>query len=97
MIRARFYIGTTTRDGLPVKAEAWHTIEGLAIAEYGGFTMTEALGGWKDDDGRIIREPSRVYETCGHCNAKEFAEQCRNIAEQSSVLYTVETVEGGFV
>ena len=94
MIRLRWYVGLSAGDGRPVthaeQASCLDAIGGI----YGGCTVYQTRGVWK---GTV--EDSLVYEVVTEelgCAPEILAEGLQTLARQSSVLWTRESVEGGF-
>ena len=99
MIRHRYYVGTVTQDGRPVPAVSVDACADLLIKVYGGYSLFHARGAWSDK-GEIKREPSRVYECLedggDEIDVKGIARDLAQFADQTTVLWTAEVVEGGF-
>ena len=66
---------------------------------FGGATVTENFGAWKDDDGVIIYEESWTWTIISDKKDKfrEFAAFLRDLYNQSAVLLVVSEVESEFV
>lgn len=99
MIRHRYYIGTLTRDGLAVSVDAWSKIADALVDVYGGYTRYNEVGAWRDATGHVVREPSVIVEGISDLAPvipAHFAKLLATIAEQSAVLWTEETIKGGF-
>ena len=94
MTRLRFYVGLHGSRGVLVS----HTdAQDYLIDVFSAYTATPASGAWKG-----TREPSVVYEILSERpvsidEAEIGAKTLRVLCQQESVLYTVETVPGGFV
>ena len=94
MTRLRFYIGLHGPHGVLVSHE---DAQDYIIDVYGAYTAIHANGAWRGE-----REPSVVYEILSERpvligEAEVDAKALRTLCQQESVLYTVETVPGGFV
>ena len=98
MTRHRFYVGTQGNGG----AVRHDLAEAYLVATYGGFSAYRVEGAWRDGlHSPTIREESIVYECVTDesiCPSPEYvAKTLRDYADQQYVLYTVETVQGGYV
>ena len=97
MTRTRYYVGLTTQHGRPVSQVARDSLTATVAAHYGGgCTIYQAVGYWKG-----AREESQVYEVLGEMQGTPFqpellAAHLASVADQSSVLWTCEEVQGGF-
>ena len=95
MTRLRFYVGTQDATGRSVTHAPART---YLMKRFGGYTAFHGQGGWRDAADNWLREPTTVYEILGEVrNPAEVALALRDLCRQQSVLYTAETVEGGFV
>ncbi len=107
MIRYRFYVGEVRKDGVtPVTLEAWEKVERSLLTWFSGFSRFNAEGTYTRTDGTLTRESSRVYEAVfipptpkPHVLPPHvaIAAGLADIANQESVLVTVEDLKGGFV
>lgn len=102
MTRYRFYVGDRTKHGLSVTQRQRDEIADYLVSIFDGYTSYATAGAWRDETGRVIHEPSNVYECLLDRPAPDdagdsVARTLRDMAEQSSVLYTVESVRGAFV
>lgn len=84
--------------GLPIpvghQVEALHHCIAQASNLFGGCTANQGLGGWVDDNGKLIVEPSVTFSILSDAidvqdKAEQFAEICREAYNQTSVLLTV--------
>ena len=94
MTRTRYYVGLETRDGQTVSEATQDKLCQLVADCYGGCTVYQAIGYW-----RGACEPSMVIEALGDLDGttpNTLASWLANIANQSSVLWTRERVEGWF-
>lgn len=48
------------KANLPHRLDAMNEV--FLARHFGGFTLTEAIGSWGDDDGKIVTEKMNVYE-----------------------------------
>lgn len=49
---------------IPHSDALWTALETAIVDRFGGFTRhADVSGAWRDSAGRIVREPSRSYET----------------------------------
>ena len=105
MIRHRYYVGTLTQDGEhPVPVASVNACADLLIKVYGGYTLFHTRGAWKSpwksDEEAIKRELTRVYECLedggDEIDDRMIAQDLARLADQSTVLWTVEVVKGGF-
>ena len=95
------YLGTNDKDtNLPVysKEESKERAKAILIKNFGGYTIQEAEGGWKGDDGMEYQEYTLVIylsdtdiETV-HSTAKELIDEFH----QSSVLINTQSVQSEF-
>ena len=90
MMRTRYYLGLTDKDGQPVP-EA--TVADIGRRFHSGCTLYQATGWWEGNT-----EPSVVIETLteGRPEAERLAGELQELANQTSVLWTQEWVRGGF-
>jgi hypothetical protein len=102
-LRFRIYLGHEIR---PDKAkfpgesvDVARAAEIVADSYPNGFTMMSALGRWKGPDGRIVAEPSTVFEILAPNATGLESAQVRSLAltlrtefRQDSVLVTAEPV-----
>lgn len=95
------YLGTNDKDtNQPVftREEAKEHAKAILMKDFGGYTIQEAEGGWRDDDGTEYQEYTLVIYLSDtdidmvHAAAKEL------IAEfnQSSILISTDKVETEF-
>lgn len=96
MIRVRYYVGKVTQHGQPVPVESLEKVISTVADSYGGgCTVYNAVGYWQGE-----REDSMVVEALGRLDndtdPDALATELAVLADQSAVLWTVETVEGGF-
>ena len=96
MIRYRFYVGTRVGGTDTVadhgKARAY------LLATFGGYTAFDGQGGWVSV-GKAYEEPSVVYEVLAEDEEElptGHASTLARLADQQSVLWTSERVQGGF-
>ena len=96
MNRHRFYVGTQGNGG-----QVRHDLaEDYLLSVYGGYSVLDVAGAWRDEHGRVWREPSKLYEcltTDEVVSPRHVAEALGSFCNQKSVLYTSETVQGDFV
>ena len=82
----------------PVSDEQRTKLRETLCEVYGGYTVYAAVGAWRD--GVVVKlEPSEVYEGLSPSrlvDPQALAQLLATIAEQSTVLWTEETVTGGF-
>jgi hypothetical protein len=90
--------------GEPALSLALSTIRGKLAATFGGFTETEATGGWIDGNGRMVMEDSRRWivltessETTSDEEAIAAARMVQLALNQQAVMVEVETVAATFV
>ena len=98
MIRHRYYIGTLTRDGASVSDEQRAKVKAQLCEVYGGYTVYATSGAWSDH-GTVKVEPSEVYEELADrrpVDPANLAALLATLASQTCVLWTEETVNGGF-
>lgn len=93
MTRTRYYIGLVDRNGKGVSAETRMTLPSVVAEAYGGgCTIFHASGYWQG-----CREPSLVIEAIGDdVDSATLAKHLAYLANQTSVLWTQEQVDGGF-
>lgn len=103
MRQLRWYVGNLQRDGEPVTTAQRKAVIDLLMESYGGATVYSTAGYWKDDDSKIVIEPSFVFEVVTtdrewpSSSVSSVADEIRSIANQKSVLYTTVGIFGGFV
>lgn len=94
MIRLRWYIGLTSASGTPVTGEEQAECAQAVEVVYSGCTVYRTLGLWRGH-----WEDSLVLEVLTKKSAGKpiiLAGMLQRLARQSSVLWTRESVEGGF-
>ena len=100
MIRTRYYLGLTTRDGKPVtKAQQGYATERMASAYGGGCTVYRATGYWQGvSEGSLVLEALADDGPDSERPVPEvLARELGTIMLQDTVLWTAERVEAGFV
>lgn len=108
MKRITFTIGTEKRwNGKSIfrdAAETWKRQACLSVAKvYGGYTATEAKGGWVNGAGELVEETTLVITAVNPAGlpddtAVTLAEHLRDLFGQEAVLLTIEELrEGMFV
>jgi hypothetical protein len=110
--RFRFYLGTgVTGQGFHITNvdERLETVLERTAKVYGGFTLTKSEGGWTNDKGKFVREPSVVIEVLEaypligddhavvNTRANDHAQWIGKVFDQESVLRTTEVVSSDFV
>ena len=95
--RHRFYIGELEKDGVtPVPKHVWDEINWIIGDAFGGFTCLRGFGVWEEK-----QEPSRIYECLTESFSSDAIKQtlvgCRDLANQTCILWTYEEVQGEFV
>ena len=71
--------------------DALRNIRRIAATMFGGFTITQSLGGWLADDGELVTEVGRVITIATHHPAsvvQEFARYACQELNQACVLLT---------
>jgi hypothetical protein len=60
--RSEMYFAQQRRDGTPVTEQEWQSfVEQVVTPRFpAGLTVLESTGQWRNPDGRIVREPSKV-------------------------------------
>ena len=95
------YLGTNDKDtNQPVysREESKERAKAILMKNFGGYTIQEAEGGWKGDDGKEYQEYTLVIYLSDtdidtvHATAKEFIDEFH----QSSVLINTQRVETEF-
>ena len=95
------YLGTNDKDtNEPVYSpeESKERAKAILMKDFGGYTIQEAEGGWKGDDGKEYQEYTLVIHLSDtdidtvHAAARELIEEFH----QSSVLINTELVETEF-
>lgn len=95
------YLGTNDKDtNQPVysREESKERAKAILMKNFGGYTIQEAEGGWKGDDGKEYQEYKLVIYLSDtdidtvHATAKEFIDEFH----QSSVLINTQRVETEF-
>lgn len=68
-------------DGRPVDSAVWNWLENRLCEQFGGFTRGPHVdGAWKDANGEIIRDRSRVYYVAGDGPYRRVWRLCEEIA-----------------
>ena len=95
------YLGTNDKDtNQPVysREESKERAKAILMKNFGGYTIQEAEGGWKGDDGKEYQEYTLIIYLSDtdidtvHATAKEFIDEFH----QSSVLINTQRVETEF-
>ena len=95
------YLGTNDKDtNQPVysREESKERAKDILMADFGGYTIQEAEGGWKGDDGSVYQEYTLVIYLSDtdidtvHTTAKKLIDEFH----QTSVLINTETVQTEF-
>ena len=95
------YLGTNDKDtNQPVysREESKERVKAILMKNFGGYTIQEAEGGWKGDDGKEYQEYTLVIYLSDtdidtvHATAKELVDEFH----QSSVLINTQRVETEF-
>lgn len=79
------YNDGTEANGPNVMVQDW------LVGVFGGFTLTEGKGGWRDPKGNTVTEPVNVYDVAMADNAEaishlfEIARKVKNVMEQQAV------------
>jgi len=95
-------------NGAPIAgarlAEVLATIRASFAAGFGGYTETDAMGGWINDAGRLVVEPAKrwvILTTAGAADAKAMADAAARMVgrglNQAVVVREVEPVDGAFL
>jgi hypothetical protein len=110
--RFRFYLGTgVTGQGFHITngEERLETVLERTAKVYGGFTLTKSEGGWTNEKGVFVREPSVIIEVLEaypligddhevvNARANDHAQWIGKVFDQESVLLTTEVVSSDFV
>lgn len=63
MTQARYtlHVPLQRNDGTAVTDEEFAAIERDLLGIAGGFTSTDGVGGWLSPNGKVYREPVRIY------------------------------------
>jgi hypothetical protein len=95
LMRDTLYFGASIPGGGEVNASAWRQFENetLAPAFPQGYTVIDANGVWRGDDGKATREASRVVVIV-HADTAEWTSKLRSVTtryrdrfQQESVLH----------
>ena len=95
LARDTLYMGASIPGGGEVDVGAWRQFENdtLAPAFPQGYTVIDANGVWRGDDGKVTRETSRVVVIV-HVDTPEWAARLRDVTaryrerfQQESVLH----------
>jgi len=95
------YLGTNDKDtNMPVfsEKEAMDRVTDILINRFGGYTVQEARGGWKGDDGKVYQEYTLVlYLSDTDAQAvHDLADELLNVFRQSAVLIHTNVTETEF-
>lgn len=87
----KLYIGLNDKDAavrLVSTTKAKALLNAIAIKYVDGFTVYEAQGFWKDDDGNPVHEDTLVYEffDAGDDQVFRLMEEMRTVLNQSTIL-----------
>ena len=93
LVRDALYFGTSIPGGGEVDANAWSQFENdtLAPAFPHGYTLLDANGVWRGDDGKAKREASRVVVVV-HADTGEWASSLRSVAARYRERFHQESV-----
>lgn len=100
------YIGLEKdRAGFPIKKNvrdfAVHMLKDKLITDFGGYSVTEAMGGFRHENGLIAEEKCLRVEVVARDDQMEEIKQnatmfC-NLFRQESILVNCSTVESDFI
>lgn len=104
LIRDTLYFGTSIPGGSIVDDAAWKRFEDdvLAPAFAHGFTVIDARGTWRADDGTKVSEPSRIVvnvhadDAASEMSIRNLVRQYRETFHQQAVLRERVTVCASF-
>lgn len=112
MKRIRFYVGLERDqqgEAIPLKErDIAITAFGAKLCKWaGGYSVAYVGGDWVNDEGQTVPETSAVFEVLKETEAAgefgleaeviKLARTIKHALDQQAVLYTIETVQGGFV
>jgi hypothetical protein len=103
--RAVLFLGCDSPTGKVSGREWYHFVRDVVSSRLPGFTVSDAIGGYRHKDGRFIQESSHelsvVFDVAEESNILKtlhtIADSYRAKFAQESVLLTVETISGGFL
>lgn len=102
MIAYTLYVPVNDNDGDPIPDVHAHVAQYLAL-RFGGYTLTEATGAYRMDDGTLVREPVNLYRVLVTENPENdatlrfLASFVATVARQESVLLEVTATDARFV
>lgn len=102
-LQLRFYYGVgKDKDGQELEpgdvGRRDQRLRAHVAGQFGGFTEIFASGGWRDENGLLVLEPSRVIEVLtldteeNRAKAAFLAAYIKELFNQSEVLYTHHSV-----
>lgn len=85
-------------------ADAVSTVRRQLAARFGGYTETDSVGGWIDDDGYLVEERGKRWVCLASMDRKEAEKAGRELAgmiaaelRQACVVMEIERVSSAFV
>lgn len=101
MTRFTITVPEQYNDSSPVSPDYFETFEQRLLNIAPGFTLTNSIGAWRDDSGRVYHEPVRVYAVdCDDDSGPAFHELAVDVAlelEQEAVYVTAAPIAPSLV
>ncbi len=89
MLKFTFYLWLNDKNTKQPKfttLEAWKLVMQLVSSYFGGWTVSEASGFYKHDDGTTVIENTLRIETLTNRDTKDFVKDLKRIFNQESVM-----------
>lgn len=92
-------VNIADQDGKPTHTTDWATIDWLEkeLVKITGFTKTITTGGWRNENGDLIKETTAVYEMiCKNCwddVIVQYLNVYKTVFNQKTVLYTKQDIQ----
>lgn len=94
MYRHSIHVPLFLNDGTPTPEGTLDLIERELLDHFTGFTAVDGIGAWRNDEGRMYREPVRVYHVdspedhWAHQRVMEVADLVAAALQQEAVYVT---------
>lgn len=90
-MKYQFYVGQVTLSLAVITS-----IDAHLITKFGGFTRTEAVGGWRNEQGKVFHDKTTIFEVVGDFPPQDIfntAEYLKAKFNQESVLVVATDVD----
>jgi hypothetical protein len=104
VVRSELFFGRLRPDGSVVSDAEWRAfvVDHVTPSFPGGFTVLDAVGQYRGQDGRIVTEPSKILvilhppDSRSHGAIEALRETYRRLFQQESVLRVTSPARAGF-